>query len=47
MRISEVINKLQEIQEEHGDLSVRVKTTYYDVFSENMVVKIMLVFDIE
>lgn len=47
MRISKVIKKLQEIKEAHGDLSVRVKTTYYDIFSENMVVKIMLVFDIE
>ena len=29
MKISEVINKLQEIQEEHGDMEV---VTYYDPY---------------
>ena len=40
MRISEVINKLQEIQEEHGDLSVYVLTTFYDFPFESMNLKI-------
>ena len=29
MKISEVINKLQEIQKEHGDLEVFVYDSYY------------------
>lgn len=40
MRISEVIERLQELQKEHGDLSVRVVTTYYDVSFESMDLKI-------
>ena len=40
MRISEVIKKLQKIQEEHGDLSVYVLTTFYDFPFESMDLKI-------
>lgn len=40
MRISEVIKKLQEIQEEHGDLSVYVLTMFYDFPFESMDLKI-------
>lgn len=40
MQISEVIKKLQEIQKEHGDLSVHVATMYYDVPFESMDLKI-------
>ena len=31
MKISELIERLQELQEEHGDLVVRVETEYCDV----------------
>lgn len=30
MKLSEVIKKLQKIQKEYGDLSVRATTSYYD-----------------
>ena len=36
MKISEVIKKLQEIKEKHGDLFVHVVTEYYDVSFEDM-----------
>ena len=40
MKISEVINRLQEIQEKHGDLFVHVVTEYYDVSFEDMDLKV-------
>lgn len=49
MKISEVIKKLQKIQERYGDLSVHVTTKYYDDSFESigMVVKIKAVFYIK
>ena len=40
MKISEVIEKLKEIQEKHGDLFVHVVTEYYDVSFEDMDLKV-------
>lgn len=40
MKISEVIKRLQEIQEKHGDLFVHVVTECYDVSFEDMDLKI-------
>lgn len=40
MKISEVIKKLQEIQEKHGDLFVHVVTEYYDVSFEDIDLKV-------
>ena len=36
MKISEVIKRLQEIQDTHGDLFVRVETDNYNVPFERM-----------
>lgn len=35
MKISEVINKLQEIQKEYGDLEVKAYDAIYYPFDEN------------
>ena len=40
MKLSEVIKKLQEVQKEHGDISVYVGTSYYDFPFENMTLKV-------
>ena len=40
MKISEVIKRLQEIQEKHGDLFVHVVTEYYDISFEDMDLKV-------
>ena len=40
MKISEVINKLQEIQKQHGDLLVRIELGDFDVSFGNMDLKV-------